>query len=700
MLFSLPVLQINPSVSLAELRRRFEQGQGKDRIETGLQIGDSLSENPDEQLIFSKRLLEEAKTSVPGSLMLARVYRLVSDGYFFSDSLRLSSDYLFSAIRIAESMAPQDTFFLGSAYCDMGLNLQDLGRREEARMYLNKAIVFLNSAGDWESLADAKSNLAALSYTEGNFEEAITLFKETYTIDLKTGNRNRQSSSLNNLGRIYIDWGKYDTGLEYYLKSLALVDTLHDRKTLSVRYNNIGMAYQMMNRHREAIQWIEKARVINESEGMSMQLGTRYFNLANSWMALKKYDIAMTCFQKAHYWCVETEQFHLLAKVYAGTGQLLLLLGDQTRALNNFLKSLEYAEKGGSLTEKSDSYHNLYRYYKTTGQPALALRYHEYWSTVKDSSFNLEVSRQVEDLEMQYRTAQKEAEISRLEAENELRIREISFRKKERNWAIAGLAFLLLFLGGLSFLFTTVKRQKAVLSIQNQELERLNNLQNRLFGIISHDLKNATSAYQSSAKIISHYLARGEPQKLSPLAPEISKNAKVLSEMLENLLQWSVWQMKGIDPEKEVIPVTREAVRVAELLKEYASGKNNVIEVRTNDETVWCDLESFSLILRNLVSNGLKFTSSGTVFIRSFPDGGYTAIEVADTGCGMDDSILRDLFSSGFKEARRGSSGEKGAGLGLMLVAEHLEKNNGTIRVKSRPDEGTTFTITLPSHKS
>jgi|GEM_PF-924219 len=699
-LFPLLILQTNLPGSLAELRRHFEQSRGEERIETGIQIGDSLQENPEELLRFSKTLLEEAKKSVPGTMLLAKVYKQVSDAYYYSDSLRISSNYALSAILIAENILPIDTLFMGTACNDLGMNLNDLGRRDEARMYLNKAIIYLEAVRNLESLADAKSNLAALSYSEGKFEEAITLFKEAYDIDLKTGNRNRQSSSLNNLGRIYVDWGKYDSGLEYYFKSIALLDTLRNLKTLAVRYNNIGMAYQLMNQHRDAITWIGKARDIDEKEGMVLRLGTRYFNLANSWAALKQYETARSCFEKSLAWCLESEQFHLLTKVYAGTGQLFLLQGDQTQALNNFRKSLDYAEKGGSLTEKSNSYHNLYQYYKNTGQPALALKYHEYWTLAKDSAFNLDVSKQVEDLEMQYRTAQKEAEISRLEAENDMRSREISFRKRERNWAIGGLAVLLLFLGGLGYLFTAVKRQKAVLAIQNRELERLNLLQNRLFGIISHDLRNATAAYQSSTKMISHYLAKGEPEKLSPMIPEISKNAKVLSEMLENLLQWSLWQMKGIEPEKEQVPVRREAERIVELLKEYAAGKKNTLEIHSDGETVWCDPESFSLILRNLVSNALKFTASGTVTIRSVSVDGHTVIEVADTGCGMDDSTAESLYIAGFKEARRGTSGEKGAGLGMMLVAEHLEKNNGTIRVKSRPGEGTTFTITLPSNKT
>jgi light-regulated signal transduction histidine kinase (bacteriophytochrome) len=81
-------------------------------------------------------------------------------------------------------------------------------------------------------------------------------------------------------------------------------------------------------------------------------------------------------------------------------------------------------------------------------------------------------------------------------------------------------------------LFSTVKKQKAKLSEQNLELDRLNKTLNRLFAIISHDLRNATAAYQSSAKVIQHHLERGQPEKLLPIAAEINANAGNLSTML------------------------------------------------------------------------------------------------------------------------------------------------------------------------
>ncbi|NCB08715.1 MAG: HAMP domain-containing histidine kinase, partial [Bacteroidia bacterium] len=290
-----------------------------------------------------------------------------------------------------------------------------------------------------------------------------------------------------------------------------------------------------------------------------------------------------------------------------------------------------------------------------------------------------------------------ENEIQRLETENEVRSKELAFRKRERNLAFAGLALLFGFLASLYLLFRRVKSQKTVLATQNNELDCLNKTLNHLFGIISHDLRNAAAAYRSSAKIISHHLKNGHPEKLLPLAPEIDKNARQLSALLENLLNWSIIQIKGIHLEKEMVSVKEILNGVVSLFEGLAGIKNNRVNLEAKDEKVWCDKESLQLILRNLVGNAVKFTGNGTITLKTSAAGEFTEITVSDTGCGMDNITADNIRNMIFAESRRGTMGEKGAGLGLMLVSEHISKNGGTFDVESSPGNGTRFIVKLPS---
>jgi signal transduction histidine kinase/uncharacterized protein HemY len=692
--FFIAIQAVYPNID--SLKQQFSVQKGETQLETGLKICEELAEEPSQLIDFSLTLLQQAEHSFPHSLIVARIAKAVCDGYYYSDSLKKSTEYLLKAIDIAESIEPIDTQFLGEAYNDLGLNYQEMGNLIEARNYLNRAILLLEKTQFLNELADAKSNMAGLNHAEGKYQEAINLFKEVHQLDLKTKNINRQSISLNSLGRMYVDWGKYETGLDYYFRSIQLLDSITDKAILGVRYNNIGMVYQLMGKHREAIIWLEKARKIDEQEKNSIKLGIRHFNIGNSYLSLRDYQKARINIEKSLAIFKNSNLFSMTSKVYGSLGSLYQQEGDFSKAEEYLILSLNMAEKGENIPEKSIIYSKLYQFYKQTGNYRKALDYYEQHTVAKDSIYNLQASKQIEELEAQYQNEKKGAEITRLEKENELKIKELSFRKRERNWAIAGALLFLIAAGSFFLLFSTVKKQKAKLSEQNIELDRLNKTLNRLFAIISHDLRNATAAYQSSAKIIDYHLGKGQPEKLLPLSGEISNNANNLSVMLENLLQWSVLQMKGIEPRKQLFALKPEIEKVVGLLKNEANKKGNSIELNILEEKAFCDPESFNLIIRNLLGNSNKFTENGLIQVSTTEKDGITTLFIKDTGCGMTPSMVADLFKMSDSKIRQGTAGEKGTGLGLMMVAEHIEKNRGSISVESEEGKGTTFIVSLP----
>jgi len=523
------------------------------------------------------------------------------------------------------------------------------------------------------------------------------LFQDVYRIDLKTGNQRNISTSLNNLGRMYIDWGKYETGLDYYFQSLSLLDSITDSRTLGVRYNNIGMVYQIMKVHPEAIKWFKKAIDIEYPYGNTPRLAIRYTNIGHSYMALQSRERARDNFEKAYAIFLAADLLPQLSKVSGSLGQLYVNMGLPGKAEPWLMTAKSYAEQAGTLPEQMTCYRHLYEFYKAQGRYKESLNFYELYAQANDSIFNLNVSRQVEEMEAKYQTQQKQTEIERLEAENQLTQKEVAFKKRQRNIAFVGLAFLLLISLSLYYLLTLLKKQKKQVESQNAELDRLNKTLNRLFAIISHDLRNATAAYQSSAKVISHHLNKGQPEKLLPIAEEISANAGNLSAMLENLLQWSVVQMKGITPTKENLKINEEVEKIVKLFQDVAAQKGNKLLVESAPgHELYCDRESFSLILRNLIGNANKFTSKGVITISSEKSGQNMILSVSDTGCGMSREMRGTLFGNHNENIRSGTAGEKGTGLGLLMVKEHVEKNGGKITVESDEGKGTRFIVSLP----
>ncbi len=684
----------------SESLQLFSKQTGESKILTGIDIAETMVDSPEAMIQFSTELFIEVEKLFPKTPLHAKVARIMGDAYYYADSIEMSNMYLFKAIDIAENNLPVDSAFLGLSLNDVGFNLEVMGKNEEAKHCFLKALSYLEANKNSVTKADALSNVAQIYHKEGNYETAIRLFNEAYEIDINNGNRQRQSSSLNSLARMYVDWGKHETGLEFYKKSIELLDTLKERDKIAIRYNNIGMVYQIMQNHTKAIEWIEKAKTIEEEEGAKNKLAIRYCNLANSYLALKQFNKAREYYEKADLYFSEAGLFAQQSKINTGLGQLYLAQGINDKALQYFEKALRLAEQSATLPEKVIVSDHLYRFNKQIGNYKKALFFKEMHEQLNDSVFNLNASNQVEEMQVKYQTAQKEAEITRLESEKELSRKELMFRKRERNRALVGMGILFLFSALMLMLYATVRRQKATLAIQNRELERLNRTLNHLFGIISHDLRNASAAYQSSAKIIGHYLRKGEPEKLLPLAPEIDRNAKNLSSMLENLLYWSVLQIKGIQPEKESINVKGMVEDVAGLLQDQFTAKNNALIVDLSDQNVWCDVESFKIIIRNLLGNANKFTMNGSIIVSATENGTFTSVKIEDTGCGMPPEKVRKFMALKTIDSARGTAGEKGVGLGLLLVAEHVKRNDGTIDIESNVGLGTRVLLTFPSHNS
>lgn len=699
--FTLLIMVISPLLvafsAVDSLEQQFAKQKGKTKIETGLQLLDSLSENTEQQITFAKLLILQANNELPNSIQLARIYRKLSDCYLSFDSIEQSNNHLFRAIEIAEKQKTFDTVFIADAYCELGMNYNELGDNSTAKKFLIHSIELFEKTGRTDDVANAKSDLAIVFHAQGNYSEAIALLNEVYQMDLESGDKRSQSSSLNNIGRMYVDWKKYETGLDYYFRSIQLLDTIADMEMLGIRYNNVGMVYQLMAKHRDAIEWLEKARKIDEKLKNSIKLGIRHFNIGNSYLALSDYQNARINLEKSLAIFINSNMFSRISKVYGSLGSLYQQEGNFPKAEEQLLLSLEMAKKGENIPEISIGYSKLYLYYKQTGNFKKALDYYELHTAANDSIYNLQASKQIEEIEAQYQNEKKEAEITRLEKENELKIKELSFRKRERNWAIGGAFLFLIAAGSFFLLFSTVKKQKTKLSEQNLELDQLNKTLNRLFAILSHDLRNATAAYQSSAKVIQHYLEKGQPEKLLPIASEINSNAKNLSAMLENLLQWSVLQLKGIKPRIEQLPGKDEIEIIVEPIKNDALKKGNTINIdSSNDHSFYCDRESFSLIVRNLVGNANKFTSKGVITITSEQTERDANLTIRDTGCGMSKQMVEGIFRNDKENIRQGTSGEKGTGLGLMMVKEHVEKNGGSIKVESEEGKGTTFIVSLP----
>jgi len=237
---------------------------------------------------------------------------------------------------------------------------------------------------------------------------------------------------------------------------------------------------------------------------------------------------------------------------------------------------------------------------------------------------------------------------------------------------------------------------KNELDLEVKKVESLNTVKNKLFSIISHDLrapivslKGILNLYQSNS------LTENEFKSITKDLEENLNNSSIL---LDNLLAWSKSQLQGLEIKKTEINLFKKFENLKKLFKNQLKSKNLFISIDINEsDKVFADRETIQIAFRNIISNAIKFTPhGGEITVKSKPEAeDKISICIKDTGMGMSPKKLKNLFHIN-NETLIGTSDASGAGIGLLLVKEFIELNDGEVSVESTLGEGTTFKIVLP----
>jgi signal transduction histidine kinase len=235
------------------------------------------------------------------------------------------------------------------------------------------------------------------------------------------------------------------------------------------------------------------------------------------------------------------------------------------------------------------------------------------------------------------------------------------------------------------------------LDFRNTELQKLNDSKDKIFSIISHDLRGPIGSFENVLEILSGDML-SELEKNELLA-ELKEQSKGIHQMLENLLQWSLSQRKEIYFKPLPVRVSEISDSVLQLLSSIAKKKNIEIELSIDEKcTTFADPDMLSLIFRNLISNAIKFTpEKGSITVSAINKTGYVEFQVKDSGVGIPKENMDKIFTNNEYFTTRGTNYEKGSGLGLKLCKEFVEKHGGKIWAERPEKGGTAFIFTIPN---
>lgn len=237
------------------------------------------------------------------------------------------------------------------------------------------------------------------------------------------------------------------------------------------------------------------------------------------------------------------------------------------------------------------------------------------------------------------------------------------------------------------------------LAHSNLELEKSNNLKNKLLSIISHDVKGPVKNLQAMVDmVLKGYVTEEEfRQHISKLG----SNLDATQTLLDNILKWAMHHINDDSGKKESILLEPLIIRSLELIKTQAESKGNSIKVNLGKNAlgIQADEGMLEIIIRNLLTNANKFTEQGSITISTNIKENHLELSISDTGIGMNESEVNRLFKWDQRSSKPGTRAEKGTGLGILICKEFTEAMGGTFHLTSKVGKGTTFTLILPSNQ-
>jgi signal transduction histidine kinase len=243
----------------------------------------------------------------------------------------------------------------------------------------------------------------------------------------------------------------------------------------------------------------------------------------------------------------------------------------------------------------------------------------------------------------------------------------------------------------------TLERLKAEKS--EIRLNQLNADKDRFISILGHDLKSPFNNLLGLSELLTEDIKKLDIGEIETLAKQINKTAHNTYSLLEDILKWAGAQQGKIPFKPQILNLRTICIEIFEIIRPIANTKNITINYSAPDEiNIFADGDMLKTIIRNLVSNAIKFTNNGGhIYINAEKNSENIVISVSDNGIGISDDDLKKLFDISEVLTKKGTAGESGTGLGLLLCKEFVEKHNGKIWVESEIGKGSDFKFSLPT---
>jgi len=597
-------------------------------------------------------------------------------------------------------------YYLG-VYCIYHTNL------DEAQTNFSKAIILSKELNDTISLINCYNAIGSVYSMQSNYSPALLAYQDAIKLMSSIDDPKKHIQVYGNMAGVFGNLKDYNQAMIYTKKSLKIALELKIHSIVVISYNNIGELFKQQDKFEDALDNYNKALDYSLDNNLDeSNLLKVYGKLASIYNSLGNYNKALEYINLAEE--INNNDFTKL-KLIEKKGRIKFNQKKFYEAYRLSLISYDKAVKMGYVNYQASTASLLSQISAELKNYKEAYDYHIIYKTLNDSLLNEKSIKQITTLENNFKYDKEKNVIAKEQEKKDLiQAKEKKYQKHIRNSFIVGFTLLLLLVliilrsiaqkkKANSILLqqkTEIENQAYQLDYANKELKDLIATKNKFFTIISHDLRNPFNTLLGFSDILLENNKEFDESKREKYLKIINETTNKTYQLLGNLLTWSKSQTGVIQIHLEKFYIHDITNSVIDSAKETAEIKNITITNSIIDSIeINSDKNMLETILRNLLSNAIKYTpKNGEVHVNAIKLNDEPIIEftIKDTGVGMSNNLLKDIFDITKNTSTKGTENEKGTGLGLVLCKEFIEKLGGTITATSELGKGSLFKFTIP----
>lgn len=565
---------------------------------------------------------------------------------------------------------------------------------------------------DQRLLASNMLNYGSYYWYKSDFPKAMKSYTEAASIFEELGIETDVADARNNIATIYLVLGELDKAQPYFQSATKIYQRNSYNSGLVSSWHYLAYILESKQVYDSAIYYWNKSLALAKKLNFITQQAWANSGLGEAHKNLGEYA-------KARNYQIESLRLEKLQGNTVGILQSYIELGSLEKELGNFQNAENYFAKANAMGHLKNDFisqsHLFQEYvdlYEKQGNIAMAYESFKKLAASNDSLKNSDNRSKIEELNEKYESKKKENEIITLQKDNQLAALILDKEKNQKFiFGIASLIFLIL-TSVMFFGYLQIKKSRNLLDSQNKiitqfneelthtkkSLTHSNQTKDKLFALVAHDLRGPITSLNGIGMMLTHYHKKGEMQKVEELIQHVDKASGSVNHLLDNLLKWALSQTEQLKFEPVIFSLRSLIEDCQEAFLEVATAKGISIESNVHSNLqIKADYNMVSTVIRNLVSNAIKFSPSETkVMINVLTKEENVLIEVKDMGNGIPEQTIEHILKNEPSSSTLGTRGEKGTGLGLTLCKEFIEFHGEELAIRLPETGGTVISFHLP----